>query len=193
MSDVKVYKGFLNEEEVALLVSAMDNNIDRFASKSGGMKERSLGFGQDNFPESRNFNSPVSPDEMIPEIAGFIEGYVKRIEEVAKQDSGLDVSLSVLWFIRSQDIYFPDHTDNDGDILYRYDHTCLLYLSDCYESGQLYFPEEGFEYSPRRGDLVSFSPDSLHGVKHMSEPRYTMPSWFTTDKQYALYKNSSDF
>ena len=192
MDKIKVYEGFLSNEEVDMLRNAMENNMDKFYSATPAKLERSFGLGQDNFPSSTNFNNPKPSSEVFPEIADFIKDYVKRIEEVAKADSGLDVVLSVLWFIRTQGVHFDAHTDNDGDLLYKYDHTCLLYLNDCYDSGQLHFPDQGFTYSPRKGDLVSFSPDYVHEVWKMDEVRYTMPSWFTVDKKYSLFGESRE-
>lgn len=189
MHNIKVYKEFLNTDEVDLLIKTIDNNMDSLYSVKQEKLERTYSVGQNNFPAAYNFNSPNGPEAIFPEIQEFVKVYAKRIEEIAKQDSGLDIGLSVLWFVKSQGIHFPAHTDNDGELLYEYNHTCMLYLNDCYGNGQLNFPEYNFTYEPRKGDLVSFPSSYVHEVWKMNEPRYTMPSWFTTNKEYWLFKN----
>lgn len=185
MPGIKVYNNFISDHEADMFVSAMDNNMDSFYYHLEG-KERSYYLGQDNFEEASTYTQPNT--KIFPEIEGLVKDYAKRIEAIARKDSGLDVDLSVLWFIKTQGIKFPAHTDNDAATIYRYNHTCMLYLNDCHNSGQLHFPTENFTYSPRKGDLVSFDPELIHEVWQMDEIRYTMPSWFTTDKRYSLFQ-----
>jgi hypothetical protein len=58
----------------------------------------------------------------------------------------------------------------------------VIYLNDDYEGGQIYFPIQGIEFSPKPGSLVFFPGDInyLHGVKTVSKgTRYTLPNFWT--------------
>jgi hypothetical protein len=55
--------------------------------------------------------------------------------------------------------------------------------------GKLDFPALNFKYSPEEGDLVLFPSQGnqfWHGVDLISEDRYSIALWMTTDKQFEL-------
>lgn len=60
----------------------------------------------------------------------------------------------------------------------------VCYLNDDYEGGETYFPRHNKEVAPKKGKIVLF-PSTLeyqHGVRKVIGERYTMPIWFSKDK-----------
>lgn len=66
---------------------------------------------------------------------------------------------------------------------YRLNISCLLYLNDNYGGGELQFPEYGFSFKPKPGDLAIFPSNHRHLITAVEgkNNRYTMPIWFTFD------------
>lgn len=180
----KLYENFVSDEVAESFLLAMNNNLNSFLQD--GPSGKIMGYGQDNFKSSWFFNKPNKLVDIFPEVKPIINQYIDEIEAVARQDSNLDVSLSVLWFVQTTKGGFPAHTDNEPDAIYSYDHTCILYLNDCVQGGAIYFPEYDYKFYPKKGSLLSFPSSYLHEVLEVFEPRYAMPSWFTTNKEYKL-------
>ena len=70
----------------------------------------------------------------------------------------------------------------------------MFYLNDDFEGGHTQFRVGGgkdgiFDVKPKTGKLVFFSSGSehVHGVKKITRgERYTLATWFTRDKNYAM-------
>jgi hypothetical protein len=180
----KLYENFVSDKVVDSFLLAINNNINSF--RQDGPSGKIMGYGQDNFKSSWFFDSPNKINDIFDEAKPIIRNYINKIEEIAKKDSEMDVTLSVLWFVKTISGGFPAHTDNEPDAIYKYDHTCILYLNDCADGGAIYFPDYDYKFYPQKGALLSFPSSYFHEVLAVSEPRYAMPSWFTTDKRYAL-------
>ena len=63
-----------------------------------------------------------------------------------------------------------------------YDLASLFYLNDDYEGGELYFPNQGIQFKPKRGAAYFFPGDKnfIHGVTEIkSGIRYTCPFFWT--------------
>jgi len=63
-----------------------------------------------------------------------------------------------------------------------YDLASLFYLNDDYEGGELYFPNQGIQFKPKRGAAYFFPGDKnfIHGVRKVkSGVRYTCPFFWT--------------
>jgi len=59
------------------------------------------------------------------------------------------------------------------------DVTCLCYINDNYEGGQIYFPDYSLEIKPSQGSLLVFDSLIRHGVKTIkSGTRLSMGSWW---------------
>lgn len=66
-----------------------------------------------------------------------------------------------------------------------YDIASLFYFNDDYEGGELYFPQHGIEFKPKRGSAYFFPGDRYyaHGVRPIkSGNRYTSPFFWTIKK-----------
>lgn len=63
-----------------------------------------------------------------------------------------------------------------------YDIAGLFYLNDEYEGGELYFPEQGIQFKPKRGAAYFFPGDMnyIHGVTEITSGiRYVSPFFWT--------------
>ena len=68
------------------------------------------------------------------------------------------------------------------------DFAAVLYLNDDFEGGEIFFPLQGFRLKPAAGLLIAFrgSADAPHGVTRLSRgERFTMPCWYSLDRQVA--------
>lgn len=101
---------------------------------------------------------------------------------------------SLLWYEGTNVLYYKEggkytmHADSDNynsnlDIWIRScdrDYSILIYLSDKFEGGGLFFNRFNFRYQPKKGDLVFFPSDNRY--IHTAEPvlsghRYAVVSW----------------
>lgn len=70
-------------------------------------------------------------------------------------------------------------------------HRCyssVLYLNEGFAGGEIYFPGLGVRVRPEPGLLIAFSagPEHVHGVLPIiAGERFTMPGWFTHDRNRA--------
>lgn len=63
-----------------------------------------------------------------------------------------------------------------------YDLAGLFYLNDDYEGGELYFPNQGIQFKPKKGAAYFFPGDMnyIHGITEItSGERYTCPFFWT--------------
>jgi len=66
-----------------------------------------------------------------------------------------------------------------------YDLAGLFYLNDDYEGGELYFPNQGIQFKPKKGAAYFFPGDMhyIHGITEItSGVRYTCPFFWTMTK-----------
>lgn len=181
--DLQIHENFVSPEELETLLGIFKSAEEHFRPDSTGYL---LGFGQDNFHASPMFDNPKSLSKILPEYLDFLKMYYSRVEDIARLDSGKDVALSVLWFVKTVTGVIPAHGDNEPNAIYQYDQTCILYLNDCENGGQIVFPDFKYTFTPKAGVLLSFPSNYLHEVLPVLEPRYAMPSWLTLDKTYSL-------
>lgn len=81
------------------------------------------------------------------------------------------------------------HTDlEDGKD--HFEVSVVTYLNNDFTGGDIVFPELGFRYSPKKGDIAIFlskPKHNIHGVEVVkSGKRYVMPIWITDQKEHAL-------
>jgi hypothetical protein len=80
----------------------------------------------------------------------------------------------------------PDREGQPNDFPF-YDIAGLFYINDDYEGGELYFPEQGIQFKPKKGAAYFFPGDRnyIHGVTEItSGTRYTCPFFFTILKHF---------
>jgi hypothetical protein len=84
------------------------------------------------------------------------------------------------------------HGDNDKETYTHCKYTCGIYPKTLDKGGYVHFPNIGFTYSPRQGDLVIWPTlDSLydHEIPEVIDDRYTFLFWLTEDKSKDLLES----
>lgn len=127
-----------------------------------------------------------------PEIPVIIEGMVARLKVEVDKFFGVDAlptsPAMVRWLPGQLQMPHADkelHTGPDAgkpnDFPY-YDIAGLFYVNDDYEGGELYFPNQGIQFKPKKGAAYFFPGDMnyIHGVTEIkSGIRYTVPFFWT--------------
>jgi len=127
-----------------------------------------------------------------PKVLEVIEGMQQRLKlEVDKflEVDALPTPPALVRWLPGQ--YQNPHADKElhegenrgkpNDFPY-YDIAGLFYLNDDYEGGELYFPNQGIQFKPKRGAAYFFPGDMnyIHGVtKVISGIRYVSPFFWT--------------
>jgi hypothetical protein len=127
-----------------------------------------------------------------PEVIKVIEGMQQRLKiEVDKflEVDALPTPPAVVRWLPGQ--YQNPHADKElhegenrgkpNDFPY-YDIAGLFYINDDYEGGELYFPNQGIQFKPKRGAAYFFPGDMnyIHGVTEViSGIRYVSPFFWT--------------
>jgi hypothetical protein len=95
----------------------------------------------------------------------------------------------VSWEEGSGMIVHADNCNQDGTPNYCHwrEYSGVVFLNDDFAGGDYFFPEQGPHFArPAKGKLVLY-PSGLeyrHGVQTIIGTAYTMPIWFTTDKNH---------
>jgi hypothetical protein len=114
------------------------------------------------------------------------QGLLLKIQELVKDTHTATQSLSFMRMFPGDEMHV--HTDTCGDDQpTANDHfeTCaiteygvVLYLNDCFNGGEIYYPDLNLEYKPEAGDLLIHHAMINHGVKKVIEGvRYSYPTF----------------
>jgi hypothetical protein len=100
-----------------------------------------------------------------------------------------DYTAAVLWESGSGMVIHADNSDQDGNPNYCgwRDYSGVLYLNDDFVGGETFFPKHGPLFiKPKKGKFALYPSglDYSHGVSTVVGTRYTMPIWFTKNKNY---------
>jgi hypothetical protein len=164
-SDIKVVKGFMSDEDLAIVQKYLVKNDSVFTDFGNGEKEFT-------------FHANFADDS----VKSLLDSYGKKVLKfVQKNYEGTfgDFDPSKTHVARFGEGWgMHEHFDSTkpNDI------ATLIYLNNTYMGGEIYFPDHDIEIKPEPGDLVCFpdTPEFVHGVKPISGGiRYTAPRWFT--------------
>ena len=173
----RVYENFLTEEECVELYNFMHNfpyeqlkdyKIAKYFNKRQisklQMKEQ---------PGFENVMDTIQPT---------LDKIKQRLYDVLNEDDhNADWALGEFVLMRIFKDGIPeDHPGNkdEGMFLHVDNHDWMegkvfwgtvLYLNDDYSGGELYYPEYGYEYKPKRKDLIMHVGDIIHGVKGVTD------------------------
>jgi len=122
-----------------------------------------------------------------------VQVLVGRCKELVEQEYSVQCNEHAIDFLRYNDgTYYWPHIDGqylEGSIVRRSnvnrDITCVVYLNDDYEGGEIYFPFFDVVKKPTAGDILMY-PGSwkyLHGVHPVSGNRYAIVIWFHTSPE----------
>lgn len=177
---VHVIPNFMSEENMQRMIDFIDSNLDKFAMPQE--LRHVLMFGYQNGYEADAYEdfSQLGPVKDI-----VVNDYFPKLREAAFSIFGNDgdTDISNLWISKqlpgSVLLY---HHDDDNGYNPQFKYSCILYLNTV-DSGTLEFPELGFSYRPKAGDLVIFpsmGENMGHEIKEINHDRYSMPTWFAS-------------
>lgn len=127
-----------------------------------------------------------------PKAAEVIKGMQQRLKIEVDKFFNVDAHATSPALVRwlpgqfqnphaDKELHEGDQRGKPNDFPY-YDIAGLFYLNDDYEGGELYFPEQGIQFKPKRGAAYFFPGDMnyIHGVtKVESGIRYVSPFFWT--------------
>lgn len=119
--------------------------------------------------------------------AAKVDATIAALQVFKEQYLYVDYSALVQWDPGSGMIVHADNCDQNGEPNYvswrKY--AGVIYLNDNFAGGETFFPNQGpYFVKPKKGKMVLY-PAGLeysHGVSTVVGTRFTMPLWFTEDK-----------
>jgi hypothetical protein len=130
-----------------------------------------------------------------PSIVDTIEEMVDRLKKEVDSFFNVDVHPTtpamVRWLPGQLQMPHADKELHEGPDAGKpnsfpwYDIAGLFYINDDYEGGELYFPNQGIEFKPKKGAAYFFPGDMnyIHGIREVkSGIRYTVPFFWTIMK-----------
>jgi hypothetical protein len=179
-------ENFMTEEEVDFLDKAARSltvwDVTQSHVNENGTVVYDAGFWKD-----RVASSP-SLDANDPRIVPIITGLVQRLKPIVEdffQVKAQPTGQTIVKWLPGQ--YQHPHADKElhegpdagkPNDFPNYDIASLFYINDDYEGGELYFPNQGIQFKPKRGAAYFFPGDKeyIHGVTEVkSSLRYTCP------------------
>jgi Rps23 Pro-64 3,4-dihydroxylase Tpa1-like proline 4-hydroxylase len=187
MNPVKVLKNCISEQDANFISDYINTNLDSF--DSGPLKLRFIKmFGTENSNKKMLSSVIRDIDEIESSVKNIINLSINSIRDEFEENK--DLYLASLWITKQvSGAKIKAHRDTDNDEIDHYAYSAILYLNTPTQSSPLEFPYLKLEIMPELGDLVLFKSaefESFHEVKHIGEDRYSIPMWFTTDKNYEL-------
>ena len=188
--NIVALEGFMTEEEIVALDTFIRGN-KIWDTTETHYNEDGVVIYDSSYWEDRvaTYPSIERSNRTIPPI---IEGMVARLKvEVDKffNVDALPTSPAIVRWLPGQlqmphadkELHEGDQRGKPNDFPY-YDLAGLFYINDDYEGGELYFPNQGIQFKPKRGAAYFFPGDMnyIHGVTRIeSGERYTCPFFWT--------------
>ena len=179
MLPIKVIDNFISNDQSSLMIDYIERHHPSFTRNVFCFKKYFYGETKDVVDGLDNIR------DLSIEI---VENVKKAISE--SFDDEEDLFLNSLWLVkhlpgdsmvRHSDINDPDH------ITLTY--SAVLYLNDMDNGGLLKFPNIDLLVKPKAGMLVIFisdRPETIHEITLVTKDRYTIPMWFTKNKDFEL-------
>lgn len=188
--NIVALENFMTEEEIVALDTFIRNNTEWDVTETHYNEEGTViydsGYWKDRVATYLTIN------KTDPEIPPVIEGMVARFKiEVDKffNVDAMPTSPALVRWLPGQyqhphadkELHIGDDKGKPNDFPY-YDLAGLFYINDDYEGGELYFPNQGIQFKPKRGAAYFFPGDLnyIHGVTEITSGiRYTCPFFWT--------------
>ena len=171
VENIKIFKDFISPEDLTLAMSLLKN----------------CDFSSHNEYEPDYWKDRVLASDNVPkEVTEIIQKTLAKLYPWAKDFYKIDLApLDTKYeglvhknsdeFEHALGLHSDDYTNSDFAI------SILIYWNDDFEGGELEFPELGFKYKPKAGDVVTFLPtdDYVHEVHLVTKgTRYSSPYWY---------------
>jgi prolyl 4-hydroxylase len=182
MFSPKIVENFLTKDDCQYLIDVA-TSIEKWET------------GGNEFWDNRSLNA-VNIYNNVDKMAGRLLYVIReKIGEAIKEQYKLDHDVYpdlcqiVRWFPgQEQHPHADDMKNTQGnDWFHHREYGAILYLNDNYSGGHTYYPNHNFDIKPKTGTLAIHLGDEehLHGVtKVENNMRYTIASFWTTDKEY---------
>lgn len=181
---------FLTDEEIETLNNFIRNNDQWDVTETHYNDEGTIIY-ESTYWQDRVATMPTLM-KANPEIVTMIRGILSRLKPEIESFFNVDAvptsPAMVRWLPGQLQMPHADkelHEGNDAgkpnDFPW-YDLATIIYLNDDYEGGELYFPNQGIQFKPKKGAVYFFPGDRnyVHGVTVLeSGIRYTCPFFWT--------------
>ena len=193
--NIVALEDFMTEEEIVALDSFIRNN-QYWDKTETHYNDDGVVIYDASYWDDRVATYPTI-SRTDPKIPLLIEGMVKRLKKEVDAFFGVDAlptSPAIVRWLPGQlqmphadkELHEGENKGKPNDFPY-YDLAGLFYINDDYEGGELYFPNQGIRFKPKRGAAYFFPGDLnyIHGVSEIkSGERYTCPFFWTIVKHY---------
>lgn len=171
IENIKIIKNFIPKNDIDLLVM--------------------YGWCFSDYKKNNNWpNGFLIPDKIKDLVLDYENRMIAAAEKFYNRKFEKDRSMDFSY--REEGSFVEKHSDNiksekdfakkiNTDNLAWSGHLSIIgYLNDNFSGGEIYFPEQDFEYSPKAGDIIMFPGNIFyeHEVKKFhGEKRITMSIW----------------
>ena len=186
MHKIKVINDFISDNDVEKYIQYIDTNLEKFYRDPTGLRYAWM-FGKDLYHQSKSAWNTEGIADMMPELLPIFD---KVINEVRLQYDEPEIHIASFWFGKQDPGAVIDgHYDVDDGSNTHMKYSGLIYLNSMGTDGELFFNNIPYTYEPKKADLVLFPSDGeeyWHEVEGISEERYTLLFWFTTQEEFKL-------
>lgn len=181
---IKIINNIISEEDASFLMQWMDKNSDRFDTyeEEGNPLRLVLRFGLDYVYEASNETMAMIPD-IHHIIKRLNDNICKEIKLAYKNEKDLYVtSLHIGKQLPGSRV--DTHVDADPNNNGHFKYSCVVYLNEIKNGGDLFFTKLNHAYHPQALQAAVFpsqGDEYEHEVSSIGENRYNLPIWITED------------
>ena len=182
------YKNFLDEAELKYWISAIDRHMENesLIKRTHGVPRRDiLPCGIDGKAVFNKSLKALDKDEI--NATSLANRVMETVYSSFKEDK--DLYLTSFWLCKQYPgSMLGKHEDTDSGFNMQNIYSAVIYLNTLKDSGAIVFNKFDYKKYPTAGDLIVFKSQGTgtHEVEVSNEIRYTIPIWFTDDKNYSL-------
>ena len=188
--NIVTLENFMTDEELEFLDNFARNNTVWDYTEShyneDGVCIYDASYWEDRVATTNSLNK--SDPRVLKVIEGMQQRLKLEVDKFLKVDALPTPPALVRWLPgqyqnphADKELHEGENRGKPNDFPY-YDIAGLFYINDDYEGGELYFPNQGIQFKPKRGAAYFFPGDMnyIHGVtKVISGIRYVSPFFWT--------------
>ena len=163
INGIKVFESFLSEEDCSELLKKITDEAHWEQAAIGKYENDKVSHSEINL-QFRDIEVSPFEDTTLVEINRKLEKLYDHIKS-SFQISGFTFG-EFMFSKYKLNSHIKPHSDTG---IYSTNRliTCVLYLNDLFEGGELYFPDFDYEYKPKKGGIITFWSEYSHGVKKL--------------------------
>lgn len=183
-------ENFMTEEEITFLENAA-RKITIWDVTEDHYNDEGTVIYDSSYWKDRVASGPTldkNDERIVPVIEGLFKKLQPVIEDFYKVKAKPTGQSIVRWLPgqlqnphADKELHEGENAGKPNDFPW-YDLASLFYLNDDYEGGELYFPNQGIKFKPKKGAAYFFPGDMnfIHGVTEIKNGiRYTCPFFWT--------------